>query len=224
MYNKVLTGILVALLIAIIGIFGYLCYQHVRSYNIKSDAEEFLQEFDTIVVPISENEPNTTNEQIPEQNNTGSNSNTSVKPNTQNNATTNGLYYKGYKVVGKLEMPTINIKYPILGDATHAKAIEVSIIKIYGPNPNEPGNLVIAGHNYNNSLFFGKNKNLQIGEKIYITDLGGNRVEYTIYKKYYTPESDNSYITRNTDGKTEVTLYTCDATGKNRLIIFARAD
>ena len=121
-------------------------------------------------------------------------------------------------------MPTIRIQYPILDVITHANAIEVSVGILYGPGVNKPGNTVIIGHNYNNGLFFGKNKNLKIGEKIYLTDIYGNKVEYTIFDKYYTPESDTSYITRKTDGKTEVTLVTCDTTGKNRLVVCARAE
>ena len=54
----------------------------------------------------------------------------------------------------------------------------------YGPGPNEPGNTVIAGHNYLNRLFFSKNKNLNIGDKVYITDQYGVTVEYTIYNKF----------------------------------------
>ena len=75
-----------------------------------------------------------------------------------------------------------------------------------------------------NEIVISNNKKLNVGDKIYITDLKGNRVEYTIFNKYYTPESDNSFFTRETNGQKEVTLYTCDATGANRLIICARAD
>ena len=225
MYNKVLTGILVVLIIAILGTVGYLGYNYYKKYTLNKEAEEFLEEFDTIVVPLAEEE--TEPEIEPEQpiedtqtqqpvNNSGNSSN--------NTSTSYGLTYKGFKVVGKLEMPTINIRYPILGENEKAKTLEVSVVKIYGPEINQPGNVVIAGHNYNNGLFFGKNKNLKIGDKIYITDMQGNKVEYTIYNKYYTPEGDYSYMTRDTQGATEVTLYTCDATGANRLIVCARAE
>ena len=125
---------------------------------------------------------------------------------------------------GKLELPSIGKQFPILDEAENAKALEVSVLKIYGPDLNTPGNVVIAGHNYNNGTFFSRNKNLKVGDKLYITDLTGNRKQYTIFSKYYTPESDNSYFNRQTDGNIEVTLYTCDATGANRLIVCARAD
>ena len=95
---------------------------------------------------------------------------------------------------------------------------------MYGPGINQIGNTTIIGHNYNNGLFFGKNKNLQVGQKIYITDMQGQKLEYTIFDKYYTPESDTSYITRQTDGKIEVSLVTCDTTGANRLVVCARVE
>lgn len=234
MYNKVLTGILIILLIAIAISVGYLGYGYYRKITLNADAEKFLDEqFDTIVVQVSEETEQPEEPEEPEQpaqpvepeqpGNTGNTNNNSTGDST-NASKTNELYYKGYKVVGKLEMPTINIRYPILGENDKAKAIEVSILKIYGPEINTPGNVIIAGHNYNNGLFFGKNKKLNIGDKIYLTDMTGKKVEYTIYDKYYTPEDDYSYITKSTEGKTEVTLYTCDATGANRLIICARAD
>lgn len=227
MYNKVLTGILVILIIAIIVTLSLLGYNYWKVHTLNKDAQEFLEEFDTFVVQLSDENANGNNEEVPpenqnnEQGNTTSN-NTTSKPNTNNQSY--GLTYKGYKVVGKIEMPSINVRYPILGESNKAKALDVSVVRIYGPEINQPGNVVIAGHNYNNGLFFGRNKKLNIGDKIYITDMQGNKVEYTIYNKYYTPESDYSYMTRDTQGKKEVTLYTCDATGANRLIVCGRAE
>ncbi|MBE5805491.1 MAG: sortase [Clostridiales bacterium] len=222
MYNKILTGIVVVLCIAIISMLGYIGYGYVKKFYLNSEAEKFLtEEFDTMVVEVNDEQQEVENN----VNEITANTNTNANKKPQSTTTyTNGLYYKGFEVIGKLEMPTINIQYPILGDSTKAKAIEVAVLRIYGPSPNNPGNLVIAGHNYNNGLFFGKNKYLQIGDKIYITDMNGKKVEYTIYNKYTIPESDNSYITRDVGNNTEVTLCTCDATGKNRLIVCARAN
>ena len=126
-------------------------------------------------------------------------------------------------IIGTIKIPKLDISYPIFSEYSD-ELLKISVCKFYGPEINAIGNLCIIGHNYNNGLFFGKNKRLKIGEKIYITDLEGNRVEYTIYNKYTTPESDTSYITRQTEGRTEVTLVTCDATGKNRLVVCARIE
>lgn len=225
MYNKVLTGILVILIIAILGTLGYLGYGYYKKFTLNSDADKYLEEFDKEVEEIQEENPEENNNPEPTQNSDEN----QTQNNTKNNNTSrtisgNQATYKGFTVVGKLEMPTINIRYPILDVITHANAIEVSIGILYGAGVNRAGNTVIIGHNYNNGLFFGKNKNLKIGDKIYITDMHGNKLEYTIYNKYYTPESDTSYITRQTDGKIEVTLVTCDATGKNRLVVCARVE
>ncbi|MBR2786691.1 MAG: sortase [Clostridia bacterium] len=224
MYNKVLTGILVVLLIAIIGALSYLGFNYYKQYKGDKDAGEYLEkEFDNIVVPINEQEEEEEPQPEENQENTNTGEGVSADSNANQSATHTG-YYKGFKVIGKLEMPTISKQFPILDESPNANAIEVSILKIYGPTLNTVGNVVIAGHNYNNGTFFSRNKNLQIGDKLYVTDMTGKRVEYTIYNKYYTPESDNSYINRTTDGKVEITLYTCDATGDNRLIICARAE
>lgn len=233
MYNKILTIILVILLIGILVSVAYLGWGYYKKISLNAAAEKFLdEEFDTLVVEVADEneqlENNVDNENQednqPQNNDTNKNNNNTTNKNNSNSSTTPDLYYKGFKVAGKLEMPTINIRYPILSENNKAETIEVSIVKIYGPEINTTGNVVIAGHNYNNGLFFGKNKNLQIGDKIYITDMTGQKLEYTIYNKYYTPEGDYSYMTRDTQGKIEVTLYTCDATGANRLIICARAE
>ena len=223
MYNKVLSGILVVLIVAIIGVLGYFGYGYYKKITLNADAKEYLEEFDTLVVELAkEQEKDFDVENQSNENNSNNSNGTNNK--TMRGIATDKLVYKGFTVVGKIEMPTIRIQYPILDVITHAKAIEVSVGILYGPGVNKPGNTVIIGHNYNNGLFFGKNKNLKIGEKIYLTDIYGNKVEYTIFDKYYTPESDTSYITRKTDGKTEVTLVTCDTTGKNRLVVCARAE
>lgn len=87
---------------------------------------------------------------------------------------------------------------------------------------NKIGNTVIIGHNYRNGAFFGSNKRLNERDKVYITDNTGLRVEYTIYKKYLTPQEDYSYAQRDTNGKREVTLVTCHTDNRYRLVIWAR--
>lgn len=223
MYNKVLSVILVILIIAITGTLAFLGYGYYRKHKINKDAEVFLDgELEEYYVQLDEaKQEHDFDEEDPENNNENGNGNGNSY---YGGIDTNSLVYKGYKVAGKLEMPTINIRYPILDTITDANAIEISVGILYGPGINQIGNTTIIGHNYNNGLFFGKNKNLQVGQKIYITDMQGQKLEYTIFDKYYTPESDTSYITRQTDGKIEVSLVTCDTTGANRLVVCARVE
>ena len=86
------------------------------------------------------------------------------------------------------------------------------------------GNTTISGHNYRNGTFFSNNKKLNIGDKIYITDLEGKRLTYTIYDKFEVEENDADYMVRDTQGAIEISLSTCTDDSSARLIILARAD
>ena len=92
---------------------------------------------------------------------------------------------------------------------------------LYGPGPNQVGNTVIIGHNYRNGAFFGNNDKLALGDKIYITDTTGTRIEYTIYNIYETTADDADYFDRDTAGKREISLSTCTDNSKARLVIWA---
>ena len=58
-------------------------------------------------------------------------------------------------------------------------------------------------------------------DKVYITDVYGDRVEYTIYNIYETSPDDSDFIMRETNGKREISLSTCTDNSKARLIIWA---
>lgn len=70
--------------------------------------------------------------------------------------------------------------------------------------------------------FFSNNKKLVVGDKIYITDSTGQKIEYTITKTYTTGDMDFSYATRDTQGKREISLSTCTTDPSKRLVIWAR--
>ena len=129
--------------------------------------------------------------------------------------------YKGFGVLGTMEIPATNFKYPVLEKVTK-KSIETAVAFLYGTGLNEPGNSVIIGHNYRNGLFFSNNKKLNIGDKIYITDTSGRKLTYIIYNKFETTPEDTSFYQRDTGGKAEVTLSTCTDDSSARLIILAR--
>lgn len=202
-----------------------MCYKCYQKYKLNSDADNFLtDEFDNVVNQTTD-DPLYTDEQ----------ENQAIQEQTPKNGGTRGissdaLKYKGYNVAGKIEMPTVRLQYPILGDkvngswqVTDANAIEVSVAIQYGVGLNNVGNTVIMGHNYRSGLFFGSNKKLQVGDTIYITDWEtGTRRAYTIYNKYTTEESDTSFYQRNTNGKREVSLVTCQSNNSYRLVVLAR--
>ena len=124
-------------------------------------------------------------------------------------------------MVGYIEIPKTDIKYPVLKDATK-EAMEKSVCVLLGNGLNKAGVTVISGHNYRNGLFFSNNAKLSTGDKIYITDNSGQTVTYEIYKKYQTTPEDASYATVDTQGKKEIVLTTCTDDSKNRIIVCAR--
>ena len=136
---------------------------------------------------------------------------------------TEARVYKGFTVAGKIEMPSVNLRYPILDTMTNANALEVSVCIQYGVPLNTVGNTIIIGHNYKNGLFFGSNKNMKNGDQIHITNYAtGVKKTYSIYSIYQTEESDTSYYNRDTGGKSEITLVTCQNNNKYRLVIKAK--
>ena len=131
--------------------------------------------------------------------------------------------YKGFNVVGTIQIPTTKIEYPIL-EKVSKSSLETSVAMLYGAGINQAGNTVIIGHNYRNGLFFSNNKKLNNGDKIYITDNNKNKLTYTIYNKFETTPEDASFYSRDTGGKPEITLSTCNDDSSKRLILFAKAD
>ena len=141
--------------------------------------------------------------------------------NTINEATSTDMKFKGYNVEGIIEIPKINIKYPII-DHTDEKTMKVSVTKFWGPKPNEIGNYTIAGHNNRDGTMFGKTKRLKIGDVIKITGLNNQTIEYKIFD-IYSIDPNNVSIVNSVDPSTrEVTLITCTKGHKNRLITKAR--
>ena len=129
--------------------------------------------------------------------------------------------YKGYKVVGIIEIPKINIKYPILNQ-TNDDAMQYSITKFSGGDVNSIGNFVVAGHNYLDGSMFGKVKQLEIGDEIKLTDLYNNTITYEIFDIYSVDPNDTSILEGVDENSQEVTLITCTKGHVERLITKAR--
>ncbi len=129
---------------------------------------------------------------------------------------------KTYNTVGTINIPSINVNYPILSE-TSDSLLKVSVCKFWGSDPNEVGNLCIAGHNYRNTRFFSKVPNLVVGDMIEITDLTGKTLQYAVYDKYTVDPTDVSCTSQLTNGKKIVTLITCTNDNKQRVIVQAEA-
>ena len=215
-YSKVLTVILVIVIIAVLGLLGFLAYNYYQNYVISRDTSAFVDDFQGEVADGQANDTNTTNS-------TEENPFDQLQDSNTTTSTTTQRTYKGFGVLGTMEIPATNFKYPVLEKVTK-KSIETAVALLYGVGLNEPGNSVIIGHNYRNNLFFSNNKKLNIGDKIYITDNDGQQLTYTIYNKFETTPEDTSFYQRDTGGVPEVTLSTCTDDSSARLIICARVE
>jgi len=110
-------------------------------------------------------------------------------------------------IIGKIEIPKINISYPII-KSTDEELLKLSICRFSGPLPNRIGNLCLAGHNYKNNLMFSNLYKLNIGDSIFITDLNNTKLKYIIYN-IFDVEEQNLDCLQNTNN-VEITLITCN--------------
>lgn len=135
---------------------------------------------------------------------------------------------KTYDMIGSLEIPSLDIKYPILS-TTSEELLKVSLTKYWGGNPNEVGNLCILGHNFKDSKFFGNLLNIEKNAIIKVTDIDGNTLDYKVYETSIVEPEDTSCTSQLTDGHTEVTLITCyyengNSYATKRFVVKARAN
>ena len=220
-YSNFLTILLVIIIIVIIGIIGFLGYKYYKTYIIKNSSEDFVDTFGKDTSNSENKSEDQSNENDiafdgVEQGNNNSSSSSSEGKKKQ---------YNGFDVAGTIEIPATNLKSPVLEQYEYSpKALETSVVVLYGVGLNQVGNTTIAGHNYRNNSFFSNNKKLNIGDKIYITDSTGKRLTYTIYNKFEAAENEAGYMTRDTQGAIEISLTTCTDDSKARTIILAKAD
>lgn len=235
------------LIVALFSFYVYAEYDRDKNEDISQDILTGMKENNTVVV---NGEDNTTisstdnvwivaiegtattqepqdSENNPSEQETPSNENQANQNNgagTQNRSL-NGTYKASngrvYNTVGTVNIPSINVNYPILSE-TSESLLKVSVCKFWGPNPNEVGNLCIAGHNYRNSRFFSKAVNMVVGDTIEITDLSGRTLVYAVYDKYTVDPTDVSCTSQLTNGKKIVTLITCTNDSKQRVVIKAQ--
>jgi len=134
------------LLVLAISIVVYMLYDYISNIILTKEAEEAANLFESqfmnnaninqnenqqqnaIIVDIGNNQNNeiVSNQQV--------NNVTNTTPNTMIN--TNSITYKGFKVVGSIQIPKTKIQYPVV-DTITPNAIAVAVTAIYGPGLNE---------------------------------------------------------------------------------------
>ena len=197
---KIYKTIFVVLLIALVVVVGLLIYKYGSNQINEKQSQEVVEAFSNIDFS-----------KIDEESGEGE----------------INLEFNGYKVIGIVKIPEINIEYPILEigdiDPESAKSpMRKSIIKYWGEKVNDYGNLSIAGHNNKDGTMFGKTKKLEIGDIVELTDLTGRTIQYSIYDIFVTDPNDVSILLPKDEEVREVTLITCTNGNKERLILKAK--
>lgn len=230
-YNNILTMFLIILIVAILAIIGYFAYDTLYSKRVNDKAQTAIEEFESATravkrTKVQKNE-NVTNEvtntnmtSLEELANMVSSNNEVEEPTTASDEEPEKVYYEGYEIKGRIQIPATKVDYPVLENATK-RALEVAVGIAHGPGLNEVGNTTIYGHNYRNGNFFSNNKKLKEGDKILITDKYGETITYIIYNIYQADESEADYMVRDTEGRREISLQTCTDDSKARIIIWA---
>lgn len=219
-YNKILTVVLVIAVLIIVALLGFWIYDIYKTNLTNREANEAINEFDNEVAKLQKQKINVNQDgnllNLPDvqlSNEVTDNTTSKIAKKT----------YKGFTMLGKIEIPKIELNYPVLDRASDA-SMDVAPGVMYGPGLNEVGNTVIAAHNYRNKTFFSRLKELKDKDPVYITDNTGRRLKYTIYNIYETTAEDFEYASRDTAGKREISLSTCTDDVQYRLVIWARAD
>ena len=231
-YSTFLTILLVVIIIAIVVIIGFLGYKFISSENSKKQAEDFADSWTEIKKDDKKDETSST---VTDTTIDVTEPEITDSTKTESTATsTSEKKYNNFLVAGTIEIPRTGYKGPIISFSEYSKSsLETAVCVVYsttgeestpGSGINKVGNTTIAGHNYRNGNFFSNNKKINVGDKIYITDLDGKRMTYTVYNKYETDDTDADYMTRDTQGAVEISLTTCTDDSKQRLIIWAKAD
>lgn len=218
-YGTILTIVLIVLVIAIIGgIIAIVYNNEIKPNDEYNEMQQAIADFNINVEEKEEEDKEYTDNQ-----------NTTTNPvereDSSNNNYKKKTYYKGYVMAGYITISATNVSLPILDHET-PETLNTAVVIRYPSNAklNEPGNVVIAGHNYKNNQFFSNNKKLTVGDKIKIKDDTGKELLYTIYEKFETTIEDTSFYNRDTNGAIEITLTTCTDDAKARTIILARAE
>jgi len=196
---KIYKIVFIILVILAVIIIGLILLKYCKSYANEQDNKEIVEIFSSTIDKLDEIE------EIEETN----------------------LTMQGYKIIGIIKIPKIGIEYPILDIDTYnpeetKEPMKISIVKYWGGNVNDYGNLSIAGHNTYNGTMFGNTKKLNVGDIIQLTDLRKNVIQYQVYDKFITDPNDVTILTTKDNTIREVTLITCTNGNRNRLILKAK--
>ena len=124
----------------------------------------------------------------------------------------NGRLYCGYITISALDL-----ELPVANELDY-NVLRTSPCRYRGTA--EGGDLIIAAHNYNSH--FGKLKDLSEGDEIMFTDCEGNQHLYSVISVESVGGTDIDSMLAGSTEDWQLTLFTCDLSGRSRVTIRAR--
>ena len=123
--------------------------------------------------------------------------------------------WAGYEVIGVVGLPDLGLSPPALADCTQ-DLLAVAPCRYTDDLALEPGQLVVAGHNYR--THFGRLGELAPGSRITWQNLDGVTYTYTVTEVTEIDAGDREALEQ---GDWDLTLFTCDVTRTRRILVRA---
>ena len=123
--------------------------------------------------------------------------------------------WAGYEVIGVVGLPDLGLSLPVLADYTQ-DLLAVAPCRYTDDLALEPGQLVVAGHNYR--THFGRLGELSPGSRITWQNLDGVTYTYTVTEVTEIDAGDREALEQ---GDWDLTLFTCDVTRTRRILVRA---
>ena len=193
MKYKIYKIIIVNLFIIAVILLGSIIYKYQQRQANEKESKKLLEEFEQ---QQDNNEEDNENLQDNASEENDTKENTKIK-----------MY--GYEVIGTIKIPKIGIEYPILSIETSnpektKEPLKFSVVRYWGGEVNQLGNLSIAGHNNYDGTMFGKTKKLEVGDNVELKDLNNQTITYQIYHKFVTNPNDISVLKTENDQIREI--------------------
>jgi len=117
----------------------------------------------------------------------------------------------GVRLLAVLALPSIGTEIPVSSD------FSMELMKNYPCRYSGTvagDDIVIAAHNYDSH--FGRLKNILSGDEVTLTDAAGNRIVYTVSETEMLP---GDAVSEMKSGEWDLTLFTCDLSGRSRITV-----
>lgn len=179
----------------------------------EKNAEETLDLFEQLVLKTDDSEPRSISEPLITYERVEVVGEEEVEPITEANPNV-------YEPIAKIQIDRIGLNVSVLSEWSY-ELLDISVNKFSGPEPNEPGNFIVIGHNYINSAHFGSLKRVKTGDLIKLTDLSGKTLTYEVFEVLIIKPTEVEKL--ESDNPLALTLVTCDANNKFRLVVKSKA-